>query len=99
MRFPKQVSFSLFSFLTQLETTFLFVSESSIKGGEVSATAQGRKNGGTAQTQVSGTYTGKGSFSATAQTSDADRSAQAQVILLSRIMQNFNKFFYQGFWR
>lgn len=55
------------------------ISESSIKGGEVSATAQGRKNGGTAQTQVSGTYTGKGSFSATAQTSDKDRSAQAQV--------------------
>lgn len=54
--------------------------ESSIKGGEVSATAQGTKNGGTAQTQVSGTYTGKGSFTATAQTSDKDRSAQAQVI-------------------
>jgi hypothetical protein len=45
----------------------------------VSATAQGTKNGGTAQTQVSGTYTGKGSFTATAQTSDKDRSAQAQV--------------------
>lgn len=51
-----------------------------IIGGEVSATAQGRKNGGTAQTQVTGTYTGKGSFSATAQTSDKDRSSQAQVI-------------------
>lgn len=50
-----------------------------ITGGEVSATAQGRKNGGTAQTQVTGTYTGKGSFSATAQTSDKDRSSQAQV--------------------
>jgi hypothetical protein len=47
----------------------------------VSATAQGTKNGGTAQTQVSGTYTGKGSFTATAQTSDKDRSAQAQVDL------------------
>jgi hypothetical protein len=45
----------------------------------VSSSAQGRKNGGTAQTQVTGTYTGKGSFSATAQTSDKDRSAQAQV--------------------
>lgn len=54
--------------------------ESSIKGGEVSASAQGTKNGGTAETQVTGTYTGKGSFSATAQTSDKDRSVQAQVI-------------------
>jgi hypothetical protein len=53
--------------------------ESTIKGGEVIASAQGRKNGGTAETQVSGTYTGTGSFSATAQTSDKDRSAQAQV--------------------
>lgn len=53
--------------------------ETSIKGGEVSASAQGKKNGGTAQTQVTGTYTGKGSFSATAQTSDNDRSVQAQV--------------------
>uniref|UniRef100_A0A182XYM5 Uncharacterized protein n=1 Tax=Anopheles stephensi TaxID=30069 RepID=A0A182XYM5_ANOST len=43
------------------------------------ASAQGRKNGGTAQTQVSGTYTGTGSFSASAQTSDKDRAAQAQV--------------------
>lgn len=43
------------------------------------ASAQGTKNGGTAQTQVSGTYSGTGSFSATAQTSDKDRSAQAQV--------------------
>lgn len=29
-------------------------SETSIKGGEVSASAQGTKDGGTAQTQVSG---------------------------------------------
>uniref|UniRef100_A0A182NI48 Uncharacterized protein n=1 Tax=Anopheles dirus TaxID=7168 RepID=A0A182NI48_9DIPT len=53
--------------------------ESSVKNGEVMASAQGRKNGGTAQTQVSGTYTGTGSFSASAQTSDKDRAAQAQV--------------------
>uniref|UniRef100_A0A182LYJ6 Uncharacterized protein n=1 Tax=Anopheles culicifacies TaxID=139723 RepID=A0A182LYJ6_9DIPT len=53
--------------------------ESSVKNGEVIASAQGRKNGGTAQTQVSGTYTGTGSFSASAQTSDKDRAAQAQV--------------------
>lgn len=67
------------SFLDDYLLLILNISESSIKGGEVSATAQGTKNGGTAQTQVSGTYTGKGSFSATAQTSDKDRSAQAQV--------------------
>lgn len=30
--------------------------ETSIKGGEVSATAQGTKNGGTAQTSVSGKH-------------------------------------------
>lgn len=53
--------------------------ESSVKGGEVMASAQGTKNGGTAETQVSGTYTGTGSFSATAQTSDKDRSATASV--------------------
>lgn len=53
--------------------------ESSIKNGEVVASAQGTKNGGTAQTQVQGTYSGTGSFSASAQTADKDRSAQAQV--------------------
>lgn len=53
--------------------------ESSIKNGEVVASAQGTKNGGTAQTQVQGTYSGSGSFSASAQTADKDRSAQAQV--------------------
>jgi hypothetical protein len=53
--------------------------ESSIKNGQAIASAQGRKNGGTAQTQVTGTYGGNGSFSASAQTSDKDRSAQAQV--------------------
>lgn len=70
-------------------------SESSIKGGEVSATAQGTKNGGTAQTQVSGTYTGKGSFSATAQTSDKERSAQAQVNS-NEISTFFNTRFFAG---
>lgn len=53
--------------------------ESSIKNGEVIASAQGTKNGGTAQTQVQGTYSGSGSFSASAQTADKERSAQAQV--------------------
>lgn len=43
------------------------------------ASAQGTKNGGTAQTQVQGTYSGSGSFSASAQTADKERSAQAQV--------------------
>lgn len=54
--------------------------ESSIKNGEVLASAQGTKNGGTAQTQVQGSYSGTGSFSASAQTADKDRTAQAQVI-------------------
>lgn len=53
--------------------------ESSIKNGQIVASAQGTKNGGTAQTQVEGTYSGSGTFSASAQTSDKDRSAQAQV--------------------
>lgn len=48
----------------------------------MSASAQGKKNGGTAQTQVSGTYSGKGSFSASAQTSDDERSAQAEVLII-----------------
>lgn len=54
--------------------------ESSITNGRVVANAQGTKNGGTAQTQVQGTYSGSGSFSASAQTEDKDRKAQAQVI-------------------
>lgn len=53
--------------------------ETSVKNGEAVASAQGTKNGGTAQTQVQGTYSGSGSFSANAQTSDKERSAQAQV--------------------
>lgn len=55
--------------------------ESSIKNGEIIASAQGTKNGGTAQTQVQGSYSGTGSFSASAQTSDKDRAAQAQVYI------------------
>lgn len=55
--------------------------ESSIKSGEIVASAQGTKNGGTAQTQVQGSYSGTGSFSASAQTSDKDRAAQAQVTI------------------
>lgn len=53
---------------------------SSITNGRVLANAQGTKNGGTAQTQVEGTYSGSGSFSASAQTEDKNRKAQAQVI-------------------
>lgn len=75
-------------FLKDVIDHILLFPESAIKGGEVSATAQGRKNGGTAQTQVSGTYTGKGSFSATAQTSDKDRSVEAQVIFLKATIAN-----------
>jgi len=43
------------------------------------ASAQGRKNGGTAKTQVSGSYKDGGSFSASAQSLDSDRGAQVQV--------------------
>ncbi|EDX10163.1 GD12758 [Drosophila simulans] len=53
--------------------------ESSIGDGQASASAQGKKNGGTAKTQVSGTYSSGGTFSASAMTSDADRAASAQV--------------------
>ncbi|PSN53411.1 hypothetical protein C0J52_21375 [Blattella germanica] len=44
------------------------------------SSAQGKYGEGTAQTQVSGIYSGSGSFSAQAQTSDKDRGAQSQVI-------------------
>jgi hypothetical protein len=44
------------------------------------ASAQGKYGGGTAQTQVSGIYSGTGAFSAQAQTSDKDRAAQSQVV-------------------
>lgn len=53
--------------------------ESSISEGQAAASAQGKKNGGTAKTQVSGTYSATGTFSASASTSDSDRSANAQV--------------------
>lgn len=56
---------------------------SSVKQGEAgtqaSATAEGRHGQGSAKSQVSGTYTGGGSFSAQAGTSDATKSAQTQV--------------------
>ncbi|XP_034134139.1 uncharacterized PE-PGRS family protein PE_PGRS54 isoform X21 [Drosophila guanche] len=52
---------------------------STIGNGQASASAEGKKNGGTAKTQVSGTYSTGGSFSASAMTSDADRAASAQV--------------------
>lgn len=54
-------------------------SETGIKNGEATASAQGKRHGGNAQTQVSGSYSSGGTFSANAQTSDKDRSAQAQV--------------------
>jgi hypothetical protein len=44
------------------------------------ASAQGKYGGGTAQTQVSGIYSGTGAFSAQAQTSDKDHGAQSQVV-------------------
>ncbi|KAG8212619.1 hypothetical protein J437_LFUL013902 [Ladona fulva] len=47
-----------------------------IKAG---ASSQGRLGDGKAQAQVSGSYSGTGSFSAQAQTSDNGRSAQSQV--------------------
>lgn len=51
------------------------------EGNETTALAssQGKVGGGVAQTQVSGTYTGGGSFSAQAQTSDSLRGAQSQI--------------------
>lgn len=44
-----------------------------------SANAQGTVGGGTAQSQVQGTYYGTGSFTASAGTSDGRRSAQTQI--------------------
>lgn len=54
-------------------------SETAVKNGEATASAQGKRHGGNAQTQVSGSYSSGGTFSANAQTSDKERSAQAQV--------------------
>ncbi|KAK2579895.1 hypothetical protein KPH14_007575 [Odynerus spinipes] len=48
-------------------------------GTEASASAQGKYRQGTAQSQVSGIYSGTASFSAQAGTSDINRSAQAQI--------------------
>jgi hypothetical protein len=50
------------------------------KETRAAASAQGKYGGGTAQTQVSGIYSGTGAFSAQAQTSDKDRGAQSQVV-------------------
>lgn len=74
------------------------LAETSIKEGEVEASAQGRKNGGTAKTQVSGSYKDGGSFSASAQTSDAERGAQVQVSIMSYMRPNclLSKLFYHG---
>ncbi|XP_043663232.1 mucin-19-like [Vespula pensylvanica] len=48
-------------------------------GTEASASAQGKYGQGTAQSQVSGIYSGSASFSAQAGTSDINRSAQAEI--------------------
>lgn len=48
-------------------------------GTLASASAEGRHGQGTAKSQVSGLYTGTGSFSAQAGTSDSNKSAQTQV--------------------
>nr|CAD7264318.1 unnamed protein product [Timema shepardi] len=49
-------------------------------GTRAVASSQGKVGEGSAQAQVSGIYTGSGSFSAQAQTADRDRSAQSQVV-------------------
>ncbi|XP_015182066.1 PREDICTED: mucin-19-like [Polistes dominula] len=48
-------------------------------GTETSASAQGKYGKGTAQSQVSGIYSGSASFSAQAGTSDINRSAHAEI--------------------
>lgn len=48
-------------------------------GTQANAQAQGTYGGGTAQSQVSGVYTGSGSFSASAGSDDGKRGAQTQV--------------------
>ncbi|XP_047343349.1 uncharacterized protein LOC124946569 [Vespa velutina] len=48
-------------------------------GTEASASAQGKYGQGTAQSQVSGIYSGSASFSAQAGTRDINRSAQAEI--------------------
>lgn len=49
-------------------------------GTQASASAEGKHAQGSAKSQVSGIYTGTGSFSAQAGTSDTNKSAQTQVI-------------------
>lgn len=65
--------------LVEAEDDSFSQSETAVKNGEATASAQGKRHGGNAQTQVSGSYSSGGTFSANAQTSDKDRSAQAQV--------------------
>ncbi|KAL6263182.1 hypothetical protein P5V15_005983 [Pogonomyrmex californicus] len=48
-------------------------------GTQASASAQGKYGSGIAQSQVTGTYSGSGTFSAQAGTSDANKSAQAEI--------------------
>lgn len=48
-------------------------------GTQASASSVGTHGGGTAQSQITGSYTGSGSFSAQAQTIDANRGAQSQI--------------------
>ncbi|XP_018392565.1 PREDICTED: collagen alpha-1(II) chain-like [Cyphomyrmex costatus] len=48
-------------------------------GTQASASAQGKYRSGTAQSQVMGTYSDSGTFSAQAGTSDANKSAQTEI--------------------
>ncbi|XP_076385656.1 uncharacterized protein LOC100875482 isoform X2 [Megachile rotundata] len=48
-------------------------------GTQASASAQGKYGLGTAQSQVSGTYSGSGSFSAQAGSTDVNKSAQTEI--------------------
>ncbi|XP_076622307.1 uncharacterized protein LOC143342384 [Colletes latitarsis] len=48
-------------------------------GTQASASAQGTQGQGTAQSQVTGTYSGSGSFSAQAGSSDVNKSAQTEI--------------------
>ncbi|XP_068972068.1 mucin-19-like isoform X3 [Bombus flavifrons] len=48
-------------------------------GTQASASAQGKFQQGTAQSQVTGTYSGSGSFSAQAGSTDINKSAQAEI--------------------
>ncbi|XP_043248666.1 uncharacterized transmembrane protein DDB_G0289901-like [Colletes gigas] len=48
-------------------------------GTQASASAQGTQGQGTAQSQVTGTYSGSGSFAAQAGSSDVNKSAQTEI--------------------